>query len=132
MMSRSGYSDDYDDPRVLIMWRGAVASAIKGKRGQTFLKALLAALDTMEHHRLIADDLIHDGEVCAIGALGVALGIDMDRLDPEDSDAVASTFGIAPALAREVVYENDEGSPETPEARYVRMREWIKLRIKDV
>lgn len=32
-MSRCGYSDDYDQ-WALIRWRGAVESAIRGKRGQ--------------------------------------------------------------------------------------------------
>lgn len=35
-MSRSGYSDDCYGWE-LICWRGAVNSAIKGKRGQSFL-----------------------------------------------------------------------------------------------
>jgi hypothetical protein len=41
MMSRSGYSDDYgdDEPWQLIMWRGAVASAFRGRRGQPFHSA---------------------------------------------------------------------------------------------
>jgi len=46
-MSRSGYSDDCDDQWSLICWRGAVKSAIRGKRGQAFLKEMLAALDAL-------------------------------------------------------------------------------------
>ena len=45
-MSRSGYSDDDEDGR-LAMWRGAVQSAIRGKRGQAALRELLTALDAM-------------------------------------------------------------------------------------
>jgi hypothetical protein len=45
-MSRSGYSDDHSEWD-LIRWRGAVASAIRGKRGQAFLRELLVALDAM-------------------------------------------------------------------------------------
>ena len=44
-MSRSGYIDDMDDRWAAIMWRGAVKSAIKGKRGKAFFKEMLAALD---------------------------------------------------------------------------------------
>lgn len=58
-MSRSGYSDDYDgDNWDLIRWRGAVTSAIRGKRGQAFLREALAALDAMPEKQLIAGDLV--------------------------------------------------------------------------
>jgi hypothetical protein len=45
-MSRSGYSDDLD-PLALGRWRGRVASAMRGKRGQAFLREMLAAMDAM-------------------------------------------------------------------------------------
>jgi hypothetical protein len=62
-MSRSGYSyDDDDDNWSLIKYRGAVASAIRGKRGQALLRAVLAALDAMPEKRLIADDLVFQGD----------------------------------------------------------------------
>jgi hypothetical protein len=41
-MSRSGYSDDCDG-WALIRWRGAVNSAIKGRRGQQALREIVAA-----------------------------------------------------------------------------------------
>jgi hypothetical protein len=131
-MSRSGYSDDVDDQWQWIMWRGRVNSAIKGKRGQQFLRDLLKALDDLPEKRLIAEKLEADGEVCAIGSLGRARGVDMSALDPEDSSTVADVFNIAGCLAQEVVYENDEGhyGNETPEARYTRMRAWVLRNIK--
>lgn len=108
-MSRSGYSDDCDGWD-LIRWRGAVNSAIKGKRGQAFLRELAAALDAMPDKRLIADELqTAEGDYCTIGVLGAARGIDMSKLDPDDRETVAAAFNIAPALAAEIVYENDEG-----------------------
>lgn len=130
-MSRSGYSEDLDQDDVA-MWRGQVASATRGRRGQKFLVDLLAALDAMANKRLIRDELKdQDGEFCAIGALGAARGIDLEKIDPEDSDAVADAFGIAHQLAREVVYMNDEySSRETPEDRYVRMRKWVTAQIR--
>lgn len=105
-MSRSGYSDDCEG---LNLWRGAVERALKGKRGQAFLKELAAAMDAMPEKRLIADELQADGGFCTIGVLGHARGLDMARIDPHDSDQVSKVFGIAPAMAREIVYENDEG-----------------------
>ena len=64
-MSRSGYSDDCSG-RELNLWRGAVESAIRGKRGQAFLREMLVALDAMPEKRLIAGELVTPtGEVCA-------------------------------------------------------------------
>jgi hypothetical protein len=58
----------------------------------------------------------------------------MTNLDPEQADEVGKTFNIAEAMAREVVFQNDEafyGSEETPEYRYERMLEWVNLQIKE-
>lgn len=110
-MSRSGYSDDYgdDDPTALGRWRGAVNSAIRGKRGQQTLREILAALDAMPVKALVAESLAtKDGEFCTLGVLGAQRGIQLEKLDPEDPEAVAEAFGIAPAMVREIVYENDE------------------------
>jgi hypothetical protein len=125
-MSRSGYIDDYDDPLVIGRWRGMVSSAIRGKRGQKFLQDLVAALDEMQNKRLVANQLItFDGNVCALGALGIARSVDLSRLDPEDSEAMAKTFGIAECLAQETVYMNDEQySHLTPEQRWMAVRSW--------
>jgi len=138
-MSRHGYNDDIDN-WAMIKWRGQVASAIRGRRGQKLLTDLLAALDAMPEKRLIAHELEEvDGEVCALGALGKARGMDMKELDPEEPESVAAAFDIAPQLAREIVYENDEydwiyvdsGRREvTPEERWAYMRKWVVGRIK--
>lgn len=133
-MSRSGYSSDDCEQWSLIMYRGAVTSAIHGARGQAFLKEMLAALDALPERKLIADELITgDGAVCAIGAVGKARGVDMSGIDLEEPSSAASVFGIATALAAEIVYMNDEGSwkKETPEARYSRMRQWVASQIRD-
>lgn len=119
-MSRSGYSDDYDDPLTLGRWRGMVASALRGKRGQALLRELAASLDAMPDKRLIAHELKADGEFCTLGVLGAARGIDLERLDPEDYDQVAAAFGIAPCMAQEIVYENDE---------YFDGFEWVDVEI---
>jgi hypothetical protein len=140
-MSRSGYNDDYDISAVA-MWRGQVASAIRGRRGQAFLRDLLAALEALPDKRLIADHMERDGCVCATGALGKARGVDMTQIDKfidaEDDDEdvvaywVAEAFDIASPLAREVLYMNDEGffGVETDEQRYERMVGWVKSKIR--
>jgi hypothetical protein len=129
-MSRSGYSDDcwgWD----LIQWRGRVTSALRGARGQAFLQEMLEAMAALPERKLISHDLECEGAVCAIGAVGKARGIDMKGLDPEDRDSVASVFGIAPALAAEIVYMNDEAHfhTETDEQRFDRMRRWIESEL---
>ncbi len=128
-MSRSGYHDDLGDLE-LGRWRGQVASAIRGKRGQALLRDMVTALDAMPDKRLITSELESDGEVCALGALGRMRGIDLAVLDPEDPDGVAAAFNIAQQLAREIVNENDETwHEETPESRWARMRRWAEANI---
>jgi hypothetical protein len=134
-VSRSGYSDDCDHDWGLICWRGAVASAIRGKRGQEFLYEMWHALAALPEPKLIANDLEAEGSVCALGAVGKARGIDMKGIDPEDRETVAKVFGIAPALAAEIVYMNDESGRywrggETPEVRFKRMRKWIEENLR--
>src|SRR5262245_36131076 len=118
-MSRSGYSDDCDGNWGWIQWRGRVASAMRGKRGQAFLQEMLEAMAALPVHRLISDELegadrisfshwglIEAESVCAIGAVGKARGIDMTGLDPEDYETVAAKFNIPTVLAQEIVYMN--------------------------
>jgi hypothetical protein len=134
-MSRSGYTEDYgyEDPLVLGRWRGMVASAIRGKRGQAFLKELLVALDDMPDKRLITEELAAEGDVCTLGALGRKRQLDLARLDPEAYWDVAATFGVASPLVQEIVFMNDEGGHynESPWARYERMRSWVIENLKD-
>lgn len=134
-MSRSGYSDDLEQWD-LIRWRGAVKSALRGSRGQAFLREMLAALDALPEKKLIEGELVDDydpASVCAIGAVSRARGIDVAGVDPQDRETVACKFGIAEAMAAEIVYENDEGAgywaKETPEQRYSRMRKWVEASI---
>jgi hypothetical protein len=134
-MSRSGYSDDYDNYAVLMCYRGVVASATRGKRGQRFFRELVAALDVMPEKRLIAHDLENPEGVCALGALGKQKGVALPRLDPEDDygengDRLAPVFDIASQLANEVMYMNDDRSEnDSPERRWKRMRDWAARQI---
>lgn len=130
-MSRSGY-DDCCDGWQLIRWRGAVASAIKGKRGQEFLYEMLQALAALPERKLIAGELEEDGAVCALGAVGKARGLDMSGLDPYDRETVAAFFGIPHALACEIMWENDDLRGQSPEARFMSMRWWIERNLRAV
>lgn len=153
-MSRSGYTDDGgDDQWAMTMWRGAVKKAMNGSRGQAFLREMLASMDSLPEPKLVAEELKYeDGSVCAIGTVGLTRGLDMEGIVPDDWDAVAAKFGIAPAMVREIVYENDEVGgynhyetvtigegaraktfrrprDEKPVERFYRMRRWIKRHI---
>lgn len=138
-MSRSGYTEDCDEQWQHALWRGTVANSVRGKRGQAALKEMLAALDALPAKRLCREELevdtgmpFHRGDVCALGALGKARGIDLSKLDPEDTETVAGAFNIAEPLAREIVWMNDEAGyrRETPEQRFARVRAWVASAIK--
>lgn len=127
-MSRHGYSEDCEN---LAMWRGVIASATRGKRGQAFFRSLLAALDAMPQKRLVEGALQDaEGSVCALGCLGKARGVDLNRVDTHDWDELGELFDIAPQLAQEVMYVNDEWRRDTPEARWLRVREWAAQQIR--
>lgn len=137
-MSRSGYNEDMCDEWGLIRWRGQVASAIRGKRGQAFLRELVASLDAMPIKALIPEHLQRqdphlpaEGTYCALGAVGRRRQIDMTRLDPEDHAGLAGVFGIAHQLVQEIEYMNDEGRCRaSPEERWAYMRAWAVKQIK--
>jgi len=142
-MSRHGYTDDGDDPLATGRYQAQVASAIRGKRGQAFLRELAAAMDAMPVKVLIAEELINEeGDCCAIGVVCKSRGLDVSNVDPEEPTEVGSLVGIAHQLAAEIEYENDDyyhferdenGNwhrvEETPEQRWVRMRKWVELKI---
>lgn len=73
-----------------------------------------------------------DGQVCAIGSVGRARGVDMSKIDAEDYSKVAAVFGINEKLAQEIVWMNDDAGSwkETPEQRFVRMRNWVTRNLK--
>jgi hypothetical protein len=49
-----------------IRWQGVVKSAIRGKKGQAFLKELLSALDAMPEKKLIAEELELKGQLLVL------------------------------------------------------------------
>lgn len=137
-MSRSGYGDDLDNGD-LIRWRGQVASATRGKRGQKMLRDMLAAFDAMPDHYLLSGVLVApDGECCALGAVLVHRGIVAEAdaaMAPEyfglDNDLISDLLDVSECLVREVENENDEGAyQETGAERWTRMRAWVAARIR--
>jgi len=129
-MSRANYSEDCYGWE-LICWRGAVKSAIRGKRGQDILSDMAKALDAMPIKRLISEELISkEGEVCALGAVAKYKSLPVDNIDPQNAAQVSRIFNIAEALAREIAYINDDGYSITPEDRWKVVRKWVKENLK--
>lgn len=137
-MSRSGYVDDCEN---LAMWRGQVASATRGKRGQAFFRDLIEALDAMPEKRLIRSPHItitdewgerpvdslgsRDGNVCVLGALAKHRNLPVLEIDAGDCHKLGDTFDIAHQLAAESMFMNDEYfDTSSPETRWLKMREW--------
>lgn len=128
-MSRSGYSDDLS-PFELGRWRGQVASATRGARGQKFFRDLIAALDAMPEKKLVKSALeTKGGAVCALGALGRFRAIILRDLNTYDHEGLAEAFDIAHQLAQETMYVNDELYAKTDEERWLHVREWATEQI---
>ena len=138
-MSRSGYIED--DYEYAALYRGCVARAIRGKRGQRALIDIISALDEMPDKKLIASSFSCEEGDCVLGAMARKRGVNMDDLevvsdefgdDTANSREVGRRLEIAPSMAAEAMYENDEGSYncETPEQRWTRMRSWAVSNLK--
>lgn len=133
-MSRAGYTEDGTEWD-LIRWRGAVLSALRGKRGQAFLVELRDVLDAMPEKKLISGALEADGQHCALGTVAQARGIDMSEWSPFEEDwdddsweQLAGKLGISDAMTREIMFMNDEYG-RSDEARWKSMRGWVEMQI---
>ena len=127
-MSRSGYTEDYEH---IELYRTAVARALYGKRGQAFIRKLKDALEAMPQKLLIESDLVSPDGCCAIGAVAMHCGIDVSKVDPEDPDAVGRMFNIAPSMAAEISWENDENASGNPWDRYEHMLRWVNRNLRE-
>lgn len=124
-MSRSGYTEDCE---YLELYRNSVERALKGKRGQKFLRELAEAMDTMAVHELHAGTVLDaEGGVCAMGTVCIKRGLE---IVPEFDDpwVVAEYLGITKSMASEIAWINDEANlrNETPSERWTRVRKWVE------
>lgn len=134
-MSRSGYYECDGEDSILVhgRWRGQVASAIRGNRGQKFLKELAQAMDAMPEKELTRGSLVTpQGECCTMGVICKARGINVNDIDDFDPEEVGDLLGIAQQLAAEIAFVNDDldwnfthHRQETTKERWVRMRKWV-------
>ena len=139
------------------LWQQAVQNAIRGKRGQKVLRELREALLALPHKRLIRGYLVHEGEVCVVGALvrsrlesgpvpipdyycaktsvsslaemeeALWQWLDLDTMTLE----IGEKLGLTQALVCALAVENDEEGPakETPEQRYERILRWVERNL---
>lgn len=139
-MSRSNYCE-IEHEGTVNLYRASVERAIKGKRGQKFLRNLLAAMDALPVKELYQGDLVsidYDEKTGQNYTLGYcALGTvckdkmsidDLLKIDSFDHQELSRLFNISPRMAAEIMFENDEGESwlaETPVQRFDRMRLWV-------
>lgn len=134
MSSRSRYNEDIS-LQAWSLWNNAVLSAIHGRRGQAFLRDLADALDSMETKELAAGVFQENGAVCALGRLAEVRGLDVSAFDEDtEPQEVADVFGIARALAKETMSQNDDGwlfGVATPAQRWEHVRRWVGGHLKE-
>ena len=127
-MTRSGYTDDCE---YLDLYRSTVSRAMNGKRGQSFLREMVAAMDAIPEKVLITEALVDEnGDCCAIGSVCLARGMETGSIEYDCAESVGKAMGISQSMAAEISYMNDEWSPgESPERRWKRMRSWVQHEI---
>ena len=128
-MSRSGYGDDCEG-EALGLYRQAVDRGIRGPRGQALLREMIATLDAMPVKELAADVFVSGHEVCAMGAVAEARGLDLAGLDEYDPRSVGTLLDIPWSLAAEIAWENDEDPRvQSDAARWAHMRTWAERHL---
>lgn len=132
-MSRT-WEGESDDPRAWGRYEGARRSTLRGKRGQDFLRKLIAALDALPRPEL-SEEALGDpctGCVCALGAIALADGDSFDDLAGDNGnwgpDDAADWYNISSTLANEVISVNDDwgngNSAEVRQSRWRHVRAW--------
>ena len=134
-MSRLRYYDDDDcSTSEEGLRRGWLQSAIRGQRGQRFLRELVAALDALPTPELSSGALedAKTGCCCAFGAVRRLRGPENVGIwfHPEEEDMtpdnLAEPFGVSNTLAWAVVQVNEDMSEDNTEQ--ARRRRWAEVR----
>jgi len=131
---RLNYSEEENYPGQFELWQANCERSLKGRKGQTALRELETALLALSSKRLIAQELQNaEGDVCAIGALAKYRGREEKDFiaDPEyEMQEVGVELGMPRLVAWKVVEVNDlEYAHLSPEARYMRVTEWIQRQL---
>jgi hypothetical protein len=143
-MTRLHYYDDDSDPSQEGLAAGALRSAIRGERGQRFIRDLVQALDALPLPDLAAGALEDEetGCPCAFGAVRRFRGADAVPLwfHPMEEDVtpdnLAKPFNVSKTLAWAVVQVNEDGmignDEETRRLRWKRVRDWAVRRLSEM
>ena len=132
-MSRLYFDDDWDY-NLEGLQQGWLRSAIRGKRGQQFLRELVTALDALPAPELSCGALedAQTGCCCAFGAVRRLRGAENVKLwfHPEEEDLspdnLAEPFGVSNTLAWAVVQANEEMAESN--TKQARRRRWADVR----
>lgn len=148
-MSRfdEGYDEDFQNQAAL--YQANTRRALKGRKGQAFLKEMEEALVALPMKKLIEGRICEAGQVCAMGAFalkrrrdaGADIKAALDWLeaeDPGEGDATETAlfskkhFGVMECLSFEMAWVNDDdnGVKQADEDRYERVLKWVRSRIK--
>ena len=135
-MSRSGFIEDDGGYEFSFLNEGRVVRAIRGKRGQRALVDFVDALDAMPEQKLIRGSFSNKCGVCSLGALAAHRGVDVADLnksdddDPVDKVEAGKRLDIAPSLAAEVMWQNDDcWTVQSTRQRWTRMRQWAVSKL---
>lgn len=106
---RIGYIDEEQFQGQFALWQSNCARSLRGKQGQAALRELEEALVALPTKRLIADALVHSGDVCAIGALALKRGkLDLsEEHEGDEMEDVGVGLGMPRLVAWKVVEAND-------------------------
>lgn len=170
-MSRSGYTDgdcdSQEDWLRMMGWQANVRRCMAGKNGQAFLWEFYLALESLPERVLIQGGLLdQQGTCCSLGAVARYRAMEVpkefcitDEGEPDEYEfleAMGPLFGIKDMLAREIMFENDDGDTwhwpdgsvchgvpyaqrdtpirhhDTPEERWQRMRKWVVSKVRGI
>lgn len=135
------WEGESDNPLDWGRYEAAKRSTLRGRRGQAFLRKLIAALDALPKPELSEGALADraTGCVCALGAVALAQGDSFDDLAQDDGnwspEDIATWYDISPTLANEVIIENDDwrdgNSAEIRQSRWRHVRAWAVRHLQD-
>jgi hypothetical protein len=143
------FNDDYDDEdfnNQAALYQANTDRALRGKRGQVFLREMEEALLMLPKKELINGAVCREGQVCAIGALALKRKRDagdsisaalywLEKEAPDEWSEADSTAAYASEhldvlerLAYRMAWINDRYEPEeeTSEKRYERVLKWVR------
>lgn len=130
-MGRFYEGEESDEPGAQGRWQGQLMSQIRGKKGQAFLRELLASLEAIPDKRLTEGAIAKDGCVCALGAVALkrrtdagesrdavladlaSINVDVDDIDHDGGDTVTGwaerELATPELLAIQIPWVNDDG-----------------------